>query len=74
MMTLKLANLFLITLITLVAFAGCGRSQNVTTDVTSAADPAISNTEAIPVKVVWFINFPEGGKDAYNTSRLHQGG
>lgn len=34
MMTLKLANLFLILLIILVAFTGCGRMENMTTDVT----------------------------------------
>lgn len=66
MMILKLANLFFILLITLVAFAGCERTQIITTDVTSATDPHISNMEAIPVKVVWFINFSEGGKAAYD--------
>ena len=34
MMTLKLANLFLILPIILVAFIGCGRIENMTTDVT----------------------------------------
>ena len=33
---------------------------------TSPADTTSSEMEAIPVKLVWFINFPEGGKDAYN--------
>ena len=66
MVILKLANLFFILLITLVTFAGCERTQIIATDVTSATDPHISNMEAIPVKVVWFINFPEGGKEAYN--------
>lgn len=65
MMTLKLANLFLVTLITLVAFAGCGKSQNMTMDVTSAADPLMPDMEATPVKMVWFINFSEGGKATY---------
>jgi len=35
-------------------------------DGMSQADPVMPEMEAIPVKVVWFVNFPEGGKDAYN--------
>ena len=37
-----------------------------TRNVMSAADPTMPEMEAIPVKVVWLINFPEGGKDAYD--------
>ena len=65
-MTFKFANLCLMTLITLVAFAGCERTQNMAMDVTSVADTSMPEMEAIPVKLVWFINFPEGGKAAYD--------
>ena len=66
MLTLRFEHLFLILLITLVAFAGCGRSENITMDSVSTADIPMSEMEATPVKMVWFINFPEGGKDAYD--------
>lgn len=66
-MILRFAHLFLILLITLVAFAGCGRSQNMTMDNVSAADTDRPDMEmGPPVKMVWFINFPEGGKTAYD--------
>ncbi|MCE2412795.1 hypothetical protein J4G07_02220 [Candidatus Poribacteria bacterium] len=67
-MNLKLANLFLIILIALVALAGCDRTQRVVVDG-MPADPAMDETmtdmEAIPVNFVLLIDYPEGGKDAY---------
>ena len=66
-MILRFANLFLILLITLVAFAGCGRTQNVIVDDVSPTDTDMPDMETgPPVKVVWFINFAEGGKTAYD--------
>ena len=68
-MNLKLANFFLITLITLVAFAGCERAKDMAMDSMPPADTTIDDTmsemEAIPVKLVWLIDYPEDGKDAY---------
>lgn len=67
MIVLKFANLFVILLITLVAFAGCERVQNMTMEGVSTADtPMPDIATGPPVKMVWFINFPEGGKDAYD--------
>ncbi len=68
-MNLKLANLFLIILIAFIALAGCEKAQRVVVDGMPSADATIDGTmsdmEAIPVKLVWLINYPEGGKDAY---------
>ena len=68
-MTLRLANLFLIILIALVALAGCGRARDMVTDTMPSADATMDDTmtdmEAIPVKLVWLIDYPEGGKSAY---------
>ena len=64
MITMKLANLFLIILIALVALAGCGRSQDVVTDAMPPTDTGMA-METTPVKLVWFIDYPEGEKEAY---------
>ena len=68
-MNLKLANSFLIILIVLVALAGCERAQDMVADTMPPADTTMDDTmpemEAIPVKLVWLIDYPEGGKDAY---------
>ena len=68
-MNLKLANFFLIALIILVAFAGCERAKDMAMDSMPPADTTVDDTmpemEAIPVKLVWLIDYPEGGKDAY---------
>ena len=68
-MLLRLANLFMIILIALVALAGCERTQNMVADTMPSADTtmgdAITDIEAIPVKFVLLIDYPEGGKDAY---------
>ena len=66
-MILRCTNLFLIILITLVAFARCRRTQNMTMDSVFPADTDMPDMETgPPVKLVWFINFPEGGKTAHN--------
>ena len=63
-MILRLANLFLIILIVLVAFAGCDRTQNVVTGTMPSADATMDDTitdmEAIPVSLVWLVDYPEG--------------
>lgn len=58
-MNLKGHNLFFIILIALVAFAGCERTQRVIMDDT------VMDREAIPVRLIWFMDYPEGGRDAY---------
>lgn len=67
-MTLKLGTLLMLT--ALVAFVGCDSAQQVVTGMTMPpADPAVEATasemEATPVKLVWLINYPLGGKDTY---------
>ena len=67
-MNLKLENLLLIILIALVALAGCEKAQRMVVDgvpADSTMDETMTDTEAIPVKFVLLIDYPEGGKDAY---------
>ena len=68
-MNVKFANLFLIVLIALVALAGCDRGQRVMMDSMSSADASMDDAmidmEAIPVKLVWLVDYPEGAKDVY---------
>ena len=68
-MNLKLVNLFLIILIALVALAGCEKAQRVIVDGVPAADATMDETmtdmEAVPVTLVWLVDYPEGAKDTY---------
>ena len=64
----RLANLSLIILIALVALVGCDRAQRSVLDVTPAdatMDEAMMDMETTPVKLVWLVDYPEGGKDIY---------
>ncbi|RKU13810.1 hypothetical protein C6501_08965 [Candidatus Poribacteria bacterium] len=62
-MTSKLGSLFLIiSVILLIGMTGCQRVQDVVMDSMPSKD---SRVEAIPMKVVLLINYPEGGKEAY---------
>ena len=64
----RLVNLSLIILIALVALTGCDRSQRTVLDVMpadAAMDGIMTDIEAVPVKLVWLVDYPEGGKDAY---------
>ncbi len=62
-MTQKLGSMFLIVfLVALVALIGCQSVQDVVMDTVQPEDSMI---EEIPVKLVWLIDYPEGGKDAY---------
>ncbi len=68
-MNLKFVNPFLIILIALVALASCEKAQRMVVDGVPSADATMdetmTDTEAIPVQLAWFIDYPEGGKDAY---------
>lgn len=52
-----------------VAFVGCDSAQNVLTDTTRPSNAVTPDTsvqmEGTPVKLIWLINYPVGGKDAY---------
>ena len=62
-MTQKFGSMFLIVfLVALVALNGCQSVQDVVMDT---VQPEESMIEEIPVKLVWLIDYPEGGKDAY---------
>ncbi len=70
MMDLKLANIFLIAAITLMAFTGCGRSQDPVLDAVSPAEATMDEMTMVdmengPVSLVWLVDYPEGTKDAY---------
>lgn len=65
-MNLRCTNLFFLIFIALVALIGCEKAERMMMDGTSPADTP-SEVEAIPVKLVWFINFAEGGKAAYDS-------
>lgn len=68
-MNLKLTHLFLITLIALVAFVGCEKAQRVVVDGVPSADATLdetlTNMEAVPVKLVWLVDYPAGEKAVY---------
>ena len=67
-MNLKLVNLFLIILIAFVALTGCEKAQRMVVDgmpADATMDETMTDMEAIPVKFVLLIDYPEGGKDAY---------
>ena len=68
-MNLKLANLFLIILIALVALTGCEKAQRMVVDGVPSADATMDETmtdmEAVPVKLVWLVDYPEGEKEVY---------
>ena len=67
-MILRLANLSLIILIALVALTGCEKAQRVVTGGTPAdatMDETLMDMETTPVKLVWLVDYPEGGKDTY---------
>lgn len=54
----------------LVALVGCGRQQKSVMDVMPTDDtmdePSTNMAmETTPVKLIWLIDYPEGGKDAY---------
>ena len=68
-MNLKLTHLFLLIFIALVALAGCEKAQRVigagVPSADATMDEAMTDMEAIPVSLVWLVDYPEGGKDAY---------
>ena len=48
--------------VALIAFTGCERVQDMVMD---SMPPEDSMVEAVPVKLVWLIDYPADGKDAY---------
>ena len=68
-MNLKLANLGLIILIAVVALVGCERTQRMVMDGIPTADATMDETmtdmEAVPVSLVWLVDYPEGEKEVY---------
>lgn len=72
MITIRFNNPFALIILVIIlailgALLGCGRSQNMTMEgVSTANTPMPDIATEPPVKMVWFINFPEGGKEAYN--------
>ena len=68
-MILRLANLFMIILIALVALAGCERARDMVADTMPSADATMDETmtavEKVPVSLVWLVDYPEGAKDVY---------
>ena len=54
--------LLIVFLIALVAIAGCTTVRDVVMDATQEDDSIV---DAVPVKIVMFIDYPIGGKDAY---------
>ena len=67
-MNLKLTQAFFMLLIAFVALAGCEQAQKTVIGGMSGdktTDESMSEGPAIPVIVVWFVDYPEGGKDAY---------
>ena len=68
-MNLRLTNLFLIILIAFVALAGCDKAQRVVMDGIPLADATMDETmtdmEAVPVSLVWLVDYPEGEKEVY---------
>ncbi len=67
MMNLKLGSLLLLFL--LVALVGCDSARDAVLDTTQSSNPVIgdatADVEASPIKLLWLINYPRGGKDAY---------
>ncbi len=69
-MTLKLRNIFFITVMMLAVLMGCDTAREMISDTTpeaTAIDDTMSEMamETTPVKFVLLIDYPEGGKDAY---------
>ncbi|MDE0683117.1 MAG: hypothetical protein OXI63_09405 [Candidatus Poribacteria bacterium] len=71
-MTLKLGNIFFITVMVIVVLVGCGRAPDMVADTTPPTDATMDDamTEMTmetgsPMKFVLLIDYPEGGKDAY---------
>ena len=62
-MTSKLGSLYLLCFfVALMALIGCQRVQDVVIDSMAPEDNMV---EAIPMKIVLLIDYPESGKDVY---------
>lgn len=64
-MILRFAKLSVILLIGFFLLVGCERTQKQVLDVMPVDTTADEPMPGIPVKLVWFIDYPESGKDVY---------
>ena len=78
-MQLKLGSIFILALIATVVLVGCEVTRDMVVDTMSSMDTEIidatdlipstdtemADMESNPVKLVWLVNYPVGGKDAY---------
>ena len=78
-MQFKLGSILTVALIAIVVLVGCEVTRDMVmdtvssmdaetidaTDIISSTDTEIADIEAVPVKLVWLVNYPVGGKDAY---------
>ena len=67
-MNLKLVNLFLIILIAFVALTGCETVQRMVTGgepADTSMNETMTGSDATPVKLVFVVDYPKGGKAAY---------
>ena len=79
MMQFKLGSMLLVALIALVALVGCDVGRDMVMDVMpstdtgmtdgmdmmSSMDGEMEDMASDPVKLVWLVDYPVGGKDAY---------
>ena len=78
-MQFKLGSIFIVALIATVVLVGCEVTRDMVVDTMSSMDTEIidatdlvpsmntemADMESNPVKLVWLVNYPVGGKDAY---------
>ena len=80
-MIFGLRGAVLVTLIALIALCGCENATNLLVDALSPEDPVMEpmpveettmeddtpepDTETVPVKLVWLVDYPVGGKEDY---------
>ena len=80
-MVLGLRGAVLVTLIALIALCGCENATNLLVDALSPEDPVMEpmpveettmeddtpepDTQTVPVKLVWLVDYPVGGKEDY---------
>jgi len=74
-MTFKLRSMLFIVTVLMGALTGCDTGQDIvmntmlpadaTTDANAIRDTTMSDVTAVPVKLVWLIDYPLGGKEEY---------
>lgn len=63
-MNMKFVHLSFLVLIAFIAVMGCQQAQDMVDDV-MPADDTMTDAEKVPVKLVWFIDYPPEAKEAY---------